>query len=812
MFKRILFLPFLILTIYSLSAQNTGAINGFVRDIRTLLPLEGVTIKVLGSELTALTDKNGFYRLNNIPLKSWNIEATAIGYKPERKFDIIITTGNIPELNFELEPAYKELKSVEIKAQFIKPVGVVNSVQNLGVTEIAKYPGANFDIAKVVQSLPGVSGSVGFRNDIILRGGAPNENSYFLDGIEIPSINHFATQGAAGGPVGMLNVSFIEGVTLHTSAFPAKYDNPLSGVLQFKQKTGNPEKFQGNFRLSASEAALTAEGPLGKKNGKTTYIASVRRSYLQFIFQLINLPFLPDYWDYQYKVTHKIDKKNELNFLGIGAIDNFTFKRPNNPTLEQLAILEQIPLNSQQANTAGLSWRHTTQKGYWQLAVSNNRLVNTADQYKDNEKPIFSERILNYRSTEDETRLRYELNHNVNGWQISSGVVGILANYSNSTFQRRPPTDAFPLGYEANYSTDINFLRYGGFIQTSKRFVNGRLLLSAGIRGDGNTFTTNGNEIGRTLSPRLSLSYKLTESFNINSSIGRYYKIAPYTILGYRENGVLVNQSTDYIQSDHYVAGVEWLPTASRRITLEGFYKVYDQYPVSFDKGISLANLGGNFGVLGNERVTDNGRGNTYGFEFMYQERLTKNFYGIFAYTFYYSQFSGTDRNKLIASAWDNRHLISFTGGYKLPRNWEVAIRFRYQGETPATPYDNFNSLESYPFTNGGVLDYSRVNTERLAAFNAADLRIDKKWNFKKWTLDLFLDIQNVYNSQNPTQSGWTLQRNPDNTIKTRDGSLYNPGVFGNTSIANNRQQAIPAILPNTSGSRLPSIGFVIEF
>jgi len=805
MFKRFFYTLCFFLTTNALIAQNSGAINGFVKDVRNLLPLEGVTIKVVGTTLSTQTDKNGFFRLSNIPLKSWNIEASAVGYKPEQKFDIIITTGNVPELNFELEPSYKELKSVEVKAQFIKPVGVVNSVQSLGVTEIAKYPGANFDIAKVVQSLPGVSGSVGFRNDIILRGGAPNENTYFLDGIEIPSINHFATQGAAGGPVGLLNVSFIEGVTLHTSAFPAKYDNPLSGVLQFKQKTGNPEKFQGNFRLSASEAALTAEGPLGKKNGKTTYIASVRRSYLQFIFQLIDLPFLPDYWDYQYKVTHKLDKKNELNLIGIGAIDNFTFKRPENPTLEQLSILEQIPLNTQRTNTTGVSWRHTTAKGYWQLALSNNRLVNTADQYKDNEKPVESDRILNYRSTEDETRLRYEWNYNANGWQISSGVVGILAQYSNSTYQRRP-------GYEANYSTDINFLRYGAFVQTSKRFLSGRLLLSAGLRTDGNTFTTNGNDLSRTLSPRLSASYKLSETFNLNSSIGRYYKIAPYTVLGYRENGVLLNQSTDYTRADHYVAGFEWLPTSSRRITLEGFYKKYDQYPVSFDKGISLANLGGNFGVLGNERVTDNGKGKTYGFEFMYQERLTKNFYGILAYTYYYSLFSGTDPDKFIASAWDNRHLISFTGGYKFPRNWEIGIRFRYQGESPATPYDNLLSLENYPFTNGAVLDYSRINSERLPGFNAADLRIDKKWNFKKWTLDLFLDIQNVYNSQNPTQSGWTLKRNPDNSIATSDGQPYNPGIFGNPSAPNNRQQAIPAILPNTSGSRLPSIGFVIEF
>ena len=804
-FNRLgLFIAFVLFSC-TVFAQNTGAIIGFVKDARTLLPLEGVTVKVIGTDISIQTDRNGFYRIGNIPLKSWNIEATAVGYKPERKFDIIITTGNVPELNFELEPVYKELKSVEVKAQFIKPTGVVNSVQNLGVTEIAKYPGANFDIAKVVQSLPGVSGSVGFRNDIILRGGAPNENTYFLDGIEIPSINHFATQGAAGGPVGLLNVSFIEGVTLHTSAFPAKYDNPLSGVLQFKQKTGNPERFQGNFRLSATEAALTAEGPLGKKNGKTTYIASIRRSYLQFIFQLIDLPFLPDYWDYQYKITHKLDKKNELNLIGIGAIDNFTFKRPENPTLEQLAILEQIPLNTQRTNTTGVSWRHTTNKGYWQLALSNNRLVNTADQYKDNEMPLESERILNYRSTEEETRIRYEWNHNIDGWQISSGVVGIIASYSNSTFQRRP-------GYEASYNTDLIFLRYGGFFQAGKRILKGRLFLSAGLRADGNTFTTNGNDLSRTLSPRLSASYRLNESLNINTSVGRYYKIAPYTILGYRENGVLVNQSTDYIRSDHYVGGIEWLPTASRRITLEGFYKAYDQYPVSFDNDISLANLGGNFGVLGNEKVTDNGRGETYGFEFMYQERLTKNFYGILAYTFYYSRFSGSNRNILIASAWDNRHLISFTGGYKFPKNWEIGVRFRFQGGAPTTPYNDSLSLENYPFNNSAVLDYSRINSERLAPFNAADLRIDKKWNFRKWTLDLFLDIQNFYNSSNPTQSGWTLKRNPDNSIATKDGQTYNPGTVRNPADVPQRQNAIPAILPNSSGSRLPSVGFVIEF
>ena len=790
---------------WNANAQNTGTINGYVRDARTLLPLEGVSVKLVNSELGAVTDKKGFYRISGIPTRTWNLEATISGYRSEQKFDISVTSGNAVELNFELEPSFKELEGVVVKANFVKPVGVVNSVQTLGTNEIAKYPGANFDIAKVVQSLPGVSGSVGFRNDIIIRGGAPNENTYFLDGIEIPSINHFATQGAAGGPVGLLNVSFIENVNLHTSAFPAKYDNPLSGVLQFKQKTGNPDRFQGNFRFSASEAALTAEGPLGKKGGKTTYLASVRRSYLQFLFQLIELPFLPDYWDYQYKVTHKLDAKNELNFIGIGAIDNFTFKRPDNPTLEQLAILEQIPINKQRTNTTGFSWRHTMKKGFWLLALSNNRLVNTADQFKDNEKPDENERILGYKSVEDETRLRYEFNQSFNGWQLSAGLVSIYARYENSTFQRRP-------GYVADYESEINFLRYGFFAQATKRFFDNRLSLSAGLRTDGNTFTTTGNNLAQTLSPRLSASYRLSSNLNINASAGRYFKIAPYTILGYRENDVLVNKDSRYIRSDHLVAGFEFTPKSSTRITLEGFYKWYDFYPVSIDKGISLANLGGDFGVLGNERVTSDGLGKTYGFEFMYQERLSKNFYGILAYTFYFSRFTGADRSNFLPSAWDNRHLLSFTGGYKFGRNWELGVRFRYQGEAPATPYDIFQSLENYPFTNAAVLDYSRVNSDRLRAFNAADIRLDKKWNFKKWTLDLFLDIQNAFNSTNPTQPGFTLRRNTDNSIATSTGEAYNPGVFGNPQVPNNRQLALPAILANSSGSRLPSIGFVIEF
>jgi len=791
--------------IASASAQNLGNINGFVRNARTQVPLEGVTIRVSGTERQAVTDSNGFYRLRDIATRTYTLEASSVGFRSITKFDIEVTSGNTVEVNFDLEEESKELGGIVVRANFPKPIGVVNSVQSLSANEIIRYPGANFDMAKVVQSFPGVSGSASFRNDIVIRGGAPNENVYYLDGVEVPTINHFATQGAAGGPAGILNVAFLDRVTLHTSAFPAKYDNALSGVLQFRQRNGNPEKHQGNFRVSASEAALTSEGPLGKKNGKTTYIASVRRSYLQFLFKLIDLPFVPNYWDYQYKVTHKPDKRNEINVIGIGTIDQFSLNKPEKATLEQLAILDQVPLQGQMSYTFGVSWRHAMDKGYWQLVASRNYLRNEADQFEQNDEGNENRRILRYRSKEAENRMRYEVNFPLGKIQMNAGGHLILTGYENTTFQRRP-------AFTANYSTAFDMLRYGAFLTATGKGLDEKLTLSGGFRIDGNNYTSSGSRLGQTISPRLSLSYSLGRGVNLNASLARYYKLPSYTILGFQVNGVSVNKDAAYIRSDHLVAGIEWQPTGSTRVTAEGFLKKYGNYPVSAALGVSMANFGGDFGVFGNERITSNGSGEAFGYELLFQQRLTRNFYGILAYTYYHSRFSGIDPKQKLPSAWDNRHLLSFTGGYRFKKNWEVGLRFRYLGGAPYTPYDISRSLDNYPFTYEPVFNNAQLNSLRLQGFHAADLRIDKKFNFRKWTFDLYLDIQNAYNSQNPSIPGFTLQRNPDESIATRTGEPYNAGSYINPAAPNNRQKAIPVLLEGTTGALLPSIGFVVEF
>ena len=314
--KNFVFLLFFLCN--NIIAQSTGELSGRILDTQSQQPLEGATVLIEGENIGVISDADGYFKLENIPSKSYNVTASYLGYESETQFNVIVkSVGNIPLL-FKLGAISENLDEIElISSPFKTNSETPLSTQTFSVVEIETYPGSNNDITKVVQSMPGISPSIGgFRNDIIIRGGAPNETVYYLDGIEIPNINHFSTQGSAGGPVGMVNVSFVREVTLSSSAFGAEYDNPLSGVLAFEQRDGDPNSFGGNFRFGASEAGLTLEGPLFRKEksepAKTTFLFSVRRSYLQFLFELIGLPIRPDYWDYQWKIKHEINRYNSF--------------------------------------------------------------------------------------------------------------------------------------------------------------------------------------------------------------------------------------------------------------------------------------------------------------------------------------------------------------------------------------------------------------------------------------------------------------------------------------------------------------------
>ncbi len=767
-----------------LQSQNLGTISGKIFSNETGLILEGATIQIENSNFFSITDENGYFQINNVPTSSYNITASFVGYKSLTLYNVIIKSVGNQSLQFSLDQSTEILDEVVvIQSPFKTSLETPLSTQTFSAIEIETYPGGNNDITRVIQSLPGISPSVGgFRNDIIIRGGGPNETVYYLDGIEIPNINHFSTQGSSGGPVGLINVSFIKDVTLSTSSFGAEYDNALSGVLSFEQKEANIERISGNFRIGSSEAGLTFEGPINILNNKeTSFIFSVRRSYLQFIFKAFGFSFLPDYWDYQMKIKHKIDDYNYLNFIGIGSIDELTVNESNEFNFENESTIEQIPIINQRSRTFGLSWKRIfkNKSGFFNLSISNNMLENNFERFQNNLSRV-DPTFINI-SNEEETKIRFISTKNLKKFKFSYGGNFQLSDYINKYEYNY---------YNIYYNTKINFIKYGLFIKGSGLFLDDKLGISLGFRVDQDNFTLN-NDFFENFSPRLALSFIISEDnkWKLNFSSGRYFKIPTYTSLGFKNlNNIFLNKTSKYTMSDHIVGGIEFNWSESSRLTLELFNKKYNNYPVSVLDGVSLANKGGDFEVLGNEEILTIGKGKSYGLEFLYQQKLKNNFYGILSYTLFYSKFSGLDK-VYFPSVWDNRHILSFTGGYKLRKNWELSSKIRYTGKTPYAPVDIFSSVKSYPEI---IFDYSKLGNYYLTEFTKLDIRIDKRWNFKSTSMNFYIDIENLLMNEIPIPPEYGLERDQ------------------NQNIVNPRN--LIEVISDNRNSIIPSIGFVFDF
>ena len=792
------------------TVQNTGKLSGFLVNRKTQQNVRGLLVSLTPSGEKMISDSNGAFRFTSLLPGTYAIKITGLGIQEKLLTNVIVTSGNENIFTIELEPTVNQLNAVTVTSRrnTAKATTLESplSIQRLTAEDIKANPGGNFDISKVIQSLPGVGGGAAggtFRNDIIIRGGAPSENVFYLDGIEVPIINHFSTQGSGGGPQGILNVSFIQDVKLSTSAFDARYDNALSSVFQFRQKNGNANKLQGNFRMSGTEVAATLDGPISKK---TTFLASVRRSYLELLFKALDLPIRPNYWDYQFKTTTKINDKTTLTTLGLAAIDEFRLAAPKVATPEKLFSINNNPLVNQWNYTLGVSLKKLIQDGYWNLSLSRNTLDNQADRYEDNEKPSGATRTYQIRSNETENKLRFDVTKNINNISLSYGLVAQYVQFDNTFFQVFRPALKDSTGKTIqdaetlNTNTGVDFLRYGGFVQLGTRLFDDRLAVSTGLRADANSFESSSQNPLDQLSPRISLSYALSNSWNFSASYGTYFRLPSYTQLAYTNKG-LTNPGK-YIQSNHYVAGFEYLPSSTTRFTFEGFYKGYKNYPVSVLDEISLANKGIEFGAIGNEPIQQDGTGRAYGFEFFAQQKLTEKFFGVLSYTLYWSEFSGLDK-KLKPASWDNRHLISTTVGYKLPKNWELGVKFRYQGAAPYTPFNLEQSRLNFLTLGSGIFDYDQVNTLRLKAFHSGDIRLDKKWNYKKTTFDFYIDIQNFYASKSTGAPQYTFKRTDDNTrFLSTNGK----------PVQTNGSNAIPYLLENAEGTLIPTIGFIIEF
>lgn len=791
--KRLLsLLLFCNITISFLLAQPVHQVKGTVIDKSSRQPLEFINVMIVGLNKGGVTNAEGKFSIGQVPPGIYRLQASAIGYKTVTTPEYILSTRDL-HIQIEMEENQTELEGVTVTASpFRRDIESPVSLRIIGLQEIEKSPGANRDLSRIVQSYPGVAFSpIGYRNDLIVRGGSPSENRFYLDGVEIPNINHFSTQGASGGPVGILNADLIREVNFYTGAFPTDKGNALSSVLDFKLRDGDMERNSLKATLGASEVSLASNGHLGKK---TSYLVSVRQSYLQFLFDMLGLPFLPTFTDAQFKLKTRFDARNELTVLGLGGIDKMKLNTKADDEDNEY-ILSYLPKIQQETFTLGAVYRHYAGAHVQSVVASHSYLNNRNTKYQQNDESDPDHLMLRLRSTEQNTQLRLENSSSFRNWKVTVGTSLDYSQYSNTTFQKVYTDHAQTF----DYHTYLGIMRWGLFGTVNYTSIDERFTASLGLRADANNYSAAMKDLSDQLSPRLSLSYQLTEHWSLSGNAGLYYQLPPYTALGFKNNnGLYANKyALRYMQVSQGSVGLNWRKGDTFEVSVEGFYKDYDKIPLSVADGIPLTCKGNDYGVIGNELLTSTAQGRSYGAELLLKWLIAKKLNLASSFTLFKSEYRTDKESEYIASAWDNRFIFNLRGTYNLPRHWSVGMKVSCIGGAPYTPYDADKSslVTAWNAQGKPYYDYTRYNEERLPAFTQVDIRIDKTFYLKRCMLGFYIDLQNIAGSK----------------LKQAD-VLMSTGVIKNPDAPIAEQRYVMKSLKQESGTLLPTLGITFEY
>ena len=766
-------------------------IKGVVIDKSTRQPLEFVNVLVVGLGIGASTDANGNFLITQVPPGIYRLQAAFLGYKTELTPEYRVNHVT-PYVQIELEEENASLNEVVVTASpFQKVPESPVSLRVIGLQEIEKAPGANRDISKVVQNYPGVAFSpIGYRNDLIVRGGGPSENRFYLDGVEIPNINHFSTQGASGGPVGLIDADLIRSVKFYSGAFPADKGNALSSVLDFSLRDGDMERNSLKATLGASEVSLSSNGHIGNK---TSYLVSVRQSYLQALFKILGLPFLPAYTDASFKIKTRFDSHNELTLLGLGGIDRMKLNLGIEGEDAEY-MFSYLPEINQETYTVGGVYRHYSQRHVQAIVLSQSYLNNRNVKYRDNDESSEENLTLRLGSIEQETKLRME---NTSSWSVWKVKAGFDLNYSRYKSNEYRKVFANALR-EYDYHTDLSLWRWGMFASVDYAAPDKSFTASMGVRTDGNNYSDKMKELWRQLSPRLSVSYRLVEGLTLSGHVGLYYQLPSYTALGFKgEEGEYVNRHLDYISVSQESLGLSWTPNENMELSVEGFYKLYGHMPFSLSDQIPLSCKGNDYGTIGNEALSSEAKGRSYGVELMFKWLLTQKLNLSSSLTIFKSEFKDGEQGSYVPSAWDNRFILNMSGTYNFPKHWSLGAKVSCIGGSPYTPYDVEKSslVEAWNVQGRAYYDYSRYNQERLPVFGQLDVRVDKTFYLKKCMLGFYLDIQNITASK---------LRQPD--------ALMSTGQIENPSAPLSEQRYVMKSIRQESGTLLPTLGITFEY
>ena len=718
------------------SRRPVGTIVGRVLSGTNNAGIPEARIEVMGTGRTAVTTDGGRYLLDSVPVGAWRVRATAIGFDPVILSDVLVGSGKPVELEVRLAPRVVQLEEVAVDAPYFSPqIESATSNQTLSAEDVRRAPGVQEDVVRAVALLPGVAVTTGGRNDLAVRGGAPYENLFLVDGLEVPNINHFGSQGSTGGALTILNIDFIREASFSSGGFGVQYGDRTASLSSFSLREGNSERLAGEVNLSATGFGVIGEGPLGK-NG--TFLASVRRSYLDLVFRLANFAFIPQYWDAQIKVTQRFGTRHSLSLIAVGALDNIIL---NDSTPDDRLDNSRVAAPDQKSYFAGLTWNYSLSRGLFSATLGRTWTRFSTSQFDTLLAPVYINR-----SQEGDNSLRTQLS-----WEFSRRLQVTFGNTLRLADQLsyevllagRFRTDS--LGQPAPLAADTSFTAFRNATYAEAVAFAGNVRITAGLRGDWYGFLD-----AFRLAPRVGANIPVGRTGSINLSVGQYYQAPPFIwLVGDPDN---VKQLKP-IRADAAVLGYERLLKPDLRAQVEVYYKSYHDYPARLFRPEAVLQPSGFDDVTsdipaGLEPLSSIGAGRSYGAEFLLQKRFSGvPLYGLASITLNRSEFSGVN-DVLYTGGFETRFIGNFLAGWRFNPRWEVSGKFRIATGLPYTPFATSGPQE-------GERDFSRYNQLNLPTFWAFDVRVDRRWAFRRVQLNVYVDVQNLTGRNNVIGTYW---------------------------------------------------------
>lgn len=712
---------------------HTGTLTGEVRDAETKSPLIGANVMVLTTEYGAATDSTGEFVVHGLPVGSYTLRVTYIGYKSLMKTDVIIKPDRRTDVIAELQSAPLQSEALTVTSGYFaafenEPVGMAG----FSGEEIRRAPGSGGDVSRILMSLPSVAVVNDQSNALIVRGGNPLENTFYIDNIEVPNINHFPDIASSGGPIGMVNVDFIRDVHFHTGGYPVKYGVRLSSVMDISFREGSREDFEGQLDLNFAGFGGVAEGPLPGEKG--SFMISARRSYLDFVVEQFDVgsTVAPRYGDYQGKIVYDVHPQHQLSLIALHGDDQ------NSPGREVALENKMIHYGSQNIyqGTTGIQWRALWDRhGYSHTSISYTLQRFEEEWYETNTDAFAARNHTNEGALRFRNLNRLRLG---NRWTAELGLDAdyLLAEYDNlyasTTDDLGNPVPELELDSEEAAGKL-------GIFASMEWTPTIRLSTTFGLRAG--YFSRNDH---LTLSPRMGWSYQFTDKLSVNGSLGMFRQQLPLLLLAQNPG----NPDLFDLQAVHYIIGIERLLAQDMRLTLEVYRKDYTGFPMDPARpGIFLIDQDSwaKFGDL-----VDNGQAVSQGIELMVQKKLARNFYGIASLSLFRSKYRGLD-DEWRPRKYDNRVLVSIDGGYKPGKNWEFSARWLYAGGPPYTPMDIEKSREHHR----AVLQNNAIHEKRYPAYHSLNLRADRRFHFSHQNIVIYLSIWNAYDRKNVALYYW---------------------------------------------------------